>query len=58
VRRPDLTVPAIPAFVGIEQASFRVVVGKDARRLDRRSRFSPQRATDEAAKRMAPLLER
>jgi NAD(P)-dependent dehydrogenase (short-subunit alcohol dehydrogenase family) len=43
---------------GIEKGSFRVVVGKDARALDRRSRFSPQRATDEVAKRMAPLLER
>jgi NAD(P)-dependent dehydrogenase (short-subunit alcohol dehydrogenase family) len=43
---------------GIEKGSVRVVVGKEARRLDRRSRFSPQRAVDDAAKRMAALLER
>ncbi len=36
---------------GIEKGSYRVVIGKDARGLDRLSRFSPQRATDLFAKR-------
>jgi len=43
---------------GIEQGSYRVVIGKDARGLDRLSRFSPQRATDLVAKKMASLLDR
>ena len=43
---------------GIEKGSYRVVIGKDARGLDRLSRFSPQRATDLIAKKMASLLER
>ena len=43
---------------GIEQGSYRVVIGKDARGLDRLSRFSPQRATDLIAKKMASLLDR
>ncbi len=41
---------------GIEKGSYRVVIGKDARMLDRFSRLSPQRATDMIAKRMAALL--
>lgn len=41
---------------GLEDGSFRVVIGKDARRLDRMSRLSPGRATDLIAKRMASLL--
>jgi short-subunit dehydrogenase len=43
---------------GIEKGSYRVVIGKDARGLDRLSRFSPQRATDLVAKKMASLLQR
>jgi short-subunit dehydrogenase len=41
---------------GIEKGSYRVVIGKDARMLDRLSRLAPQRATDLIAKRMASLL--
>ena len=41
---------------GIEKGSYRVVIGKDARGLDRLSRLSPQRATDLIAKKMASLL--
>ena len=41
---------------GLENGSFRVVVGRDARMLDRLSRLSPHRATDLVAKRMASLL--
>jgi NAD(P)-dependent dehydrogenase (short-subunit alcohol dehydrogenase family) len=41
---------------GVERGSFRVVIGKDARMLDRLSRFSPQRATDTIARRMASLV--
>ena len=40
---------------GVER-SFRVVIGKDARMLDRISRLSPHRATDLVAKKMASLL--
>ena len=43
---------------GIEKGSYRVVIGKDARGLDRLSRFSPQRATDLVATKMASLLGR
>jgi short-subunit dehydrogenase len=43
---------------GIEKGSYRVVIGKDARGLDRLSRFSPQRATDLVATKMASLLAR
>ena len=42
---------------GIENGSYRVVIGKDARGLDRLSRISPQRATDLNAKKMASLLD-
>lgn len=41
---------------GVEQGRFRVVVGKDARMLDRLARLSPKRATDTIASRMAALL--
>ena len=41
---------------GLENGSFRVVIGKDARMLDRMSRLSPHRATDLIATRMASLL--
>jgi short-subunit dehydrogenase len=41
---------------GLARGSYRVVIGKDARMLDRISRLSPQRATDMVAKRMASLL--
>jgi hypothetical protein len=41
---------------GLEKGSYRVVIGKDARGLDKLSRFSPQRATDMIAKKMASLL--
>jgi short-subunit dehydrogenase len=41
---------------GVEQGSYRVVIGKDARMLDRLSRLAPRRATDLVAKRMASLL--
>ena len=40
----------------IEKGSYRVVIGKDAHGLDRLSRFSPQRATDLIATKMASLL--
>ena len=41
---------------GIEKGSYRVVIGSDARMLDRLSRLAPQRATDMIAKKMASLL--
>lgn len=41
---------------GIEKGSYRVVIGKDARGLDKLSRLSPQRATEMIAKKMASLL--
>ncbi len=41
---------------GIEKGSYRMVIGSDARMLDRLSRLAPQRATDMIAKKMASLL--
>lgn len=41
---------------GIEKGSYRVVIGKDARALDKLSRVSPKRATEMIAKKMASLL--
>lgn len=41
---------------GMAGGAFRVVIGKDARMLDRLARFIPRRATDLVAKRMASLL--
>ncbi|GAB3056138.1 SDR family oxidoreductase [Intrasporangium mesophilum] len=42
---------------GVEKGHYRIVVGKDARMLDRLTRLSPRRATDLVAKRMASLLD-
>ncbi|HYN68399.1 MAG TPA: SDR family oxidoreductase [Ornithinibacter sp.] len=55
----DLTTPREAArqiVLGIEEGSYRVVIGKDARSLDRISRLAPKRATDLVAKKMATLL--
>lgn len=41
---------------GMQQGAYRVVIGKDARALDRFSRLLPHRATDTVARRMASLL--
>lgn len=41
---------------GVEKGSYRVVIGRDARMLDRLSRLAPRRATELVAKRMAALL--
>ncbi|MBM6402189.1 SDR family NAD(P)-dependent oxidoreductase [Phycicoccus sonneratiae] len=41
---------------GMASGAFRVVIGKDARMLDRLARLSPRRATDLVARRMAALL--
>jgi NAD(P)-dependent dehydrogenase (short-subunit alcohol dehydrogenase family) len=41
---------------GVEKGSYRVVIGRDARMLDRLSRLAPKRATDLVARRMASLL--
>lgn len=41
---------------GLERAAFRVVIGKDARAIDRLSRLSPRRATEMIARKMASLL--
>lgn len=42
---------------GIETGAYRVLIGKDAKMLDRLSRLSPKRATELVAKKMASLLE-
>ncbi len=42
---------------GVVKGSYRVVIGKDARMLDRLSRLSPRRATEMVATRMARLLD-
>ncbi|GAA2167882.1 short-subunit dehydrogenase [Humibacillus xanthopallidus] len=55
----SLTTPAEAArqiIEGVEKGAFRVVIGKDARSIDRISRLSPRRATDLIAKKMASLL--
>ena len=41
---------------GIEKGSYRVVIGRDARMLDRLSRLAPRRATELVARKMAALL--
>ncbi|MFC7493649.1 MULTISPECIES: SDR family NAD(P)-dependent oxidoreductase [unclassified Nocardioides] len=41
---------------GIEKGSYRVVIGRDARMVDRMTRLAPRRATELIAKRMAGLL--
>lgn len=43
---------------GIQKGRYRVVIGKDARSLDRLTRLAPQRATDLVARKMASLLQR
>ncbi|MFN8189914.1 MAG: hypothetical protein U0R78_05630, partial [Nocardioidaceae bacterium] len=43
-------------IAGVDQGSYRVVIGKDARMMDKFSRLAPQRATDTIAKKMAALL--
>ncbi len=55
----NLTTPpdaAAQTIAGIEKGSYRVVIGSDARMLDRLARLAPQRATDMIAKRMASLV--
>lgn len=41
---------------GVEKGSYRVVIGRDARMLDRLSRLAPRRATELIAKKMASLV--
>jgi len=56
----SLTAPVDGAHqivTGIERGSYRVVIGKDARLLDRLTRLMPKRTTDIVAKRMASLLK-
>lgn len=48
---------AAQVVAGMEKGAFRVVIGKDARVVDRLSRLSPRRATELIAKRMAHLLQ-
>lgn len=43
---------------GVQEGRFRVVIGKDARMLDRLTRLAPQRATELVARKMASLLDR
>ena len=55
----SLTSPADAArqvVEGIEKGSYRVVIGRDARTLDRLSRLAPRRATEMVTKKMAALL--
>lgn len=47
---------AAKVIEGIEKGSYRVVIGKDARMLDRLSPAGPRRAMDLIAKRTASLL--
>ncbi len=57
--RQSLTSPADAAgqiVAGIQRGAYRVVIGRDARLLDRFSRLLPRRATDTVARRMASLL--
>ena len=42
---------------GVEEGRFRVVIGRDARMLDRLTRLAPRRATELAARRTASLLD-
>lgn len=41
---------------GIEQGAFRVVIGNDAKMIDRFSRLAPRRAVETIARRMASLI--
>lgn len=43
-------------IAAVDRGSYRVVIGKDARMMDRFSRLAPQRATDTIANKMAALL--
>jgi hypothetical protein len=52
-RRPT---PAGQIVAGIQRGAYRVVIGRDARLLDRFSRLLPRRATDTVVRRMASLL--
>jgi short-subunit dehydrogenase len=58
---PDKSTSAVDAaeqiVTGIEKGSYRVVIGSEARMLDRLSRLAPQRATDMIAKKIANLLQ-
>lgn len=57
----SLTTPAEAArqiVEGLEKGSYRVVIGKDARAIDKLSRLSPMRATELIASKVKSLLER
>lgn len=47
---------ALQIVAGVEKGSYRVVIGRDARMLDRLSRLAPRRATELVAKKMATQL--
>lgn len=47
---------AAQVIAGIESGAFRVIIGKDARLIDKIARLSPKRATDLIAKKMASLI--
>ena len=49
---------AAQIIAAVEEGTYRVVIGKDARALDVMSRLTPRRATDLVAKKMASLLDR
>src|SRR6478609_1522165 len=56
----NLTTPAEAGrqiVAGIEKGSYRVLIGRDARMLDKLSRLMPRRATELVAKKMAELLK-
>lgn len=58
-RTPKTTAPADAGeqiIAGIEKGSYRVVIGSDARMLDRLSRLVPRRATEMIAGKMKSLL--
>ena len=56
-RLTSATDAAKQIVAAVEKGSFRVVIGKDARALDRLSRLSPRRATEMIAHRMASLVK-
>lgn len=59
-KTPKMTLPADAAaqiIRGIEKGSYRVVIGNDARMLDRISRLAPKRATALIADKMKDLLK-
>jgi NAD(P)-dependent dehydrogenase (short-subunit alcohol dehydrogenase family) len=56
----DLTTPQEAGrqiIAGIEKGSYRVVIGRDARMLDKLSRIAPRRTTELVARKMASLLK-